>query len=182
MKKIDEEAFYERYLERRLAKKVHFDGDGLSEGELMLKRLAVVYETAKTCMTTAFCIWCHLAATTYITHTDNAALKREVLPKLLKGEAFGGNRFTQFVEIVRQVGNVAFTSGKNGRRLPCQPARFRPSNIGENHAFAFIAEVDGKKKGDGFLLRRAAKRVVIETAHRLCWSKRQRDILCAMFY
>lgn len=151
VKKIDEEAFYvKRYLEA-LGKEGYFDGDGLSEGERMLKRLAVIYETAKTCMTTAFCIWCHLAATTYITHTDNAALKREVLPKLLKGELLAGTGLSNPLKSFAKLETLHLQAEKTDGGYLVSGSLPAVSNIGENHAFAFIAEVDGKEKVMGFV-------------------------------
>src|SRR5699024_2892410 len=85
VKRIDEEAFYaKRYIEK-LGESGFFQLKE-SEEHVLLKRLAVVEETAKICMTTAFCVWCHLAATTYLTHTENEQLRVEVLPKLISGE------------------------------------------------------------------------------------------------
>ena len=42
----------------------------------------LVEETAKICMTTAFCLWCHLAALTYVRQTKNDKLKNNLLSHL----------------------------------------------------------------------------------------------------
>src|SRR5690625_3135198 len=101
VKRVDEEAFYARQYIEKLGEAGFFELED-SEEHVLLKRLAVVEETAKVCMTTAFCIWCHLAATTYLTHSDNLYLKEQVLPRLLAGEILAGtglsnplNAFTQ---------------------------------------------------------------------------------------
>ena len=170
VKKIDEEEFYaKRYLEA-LGKEGYFDGDGLSEGELMLKRLAVIYETAKTCMTTAFCIWCHLAATTYITHTDNAALKkREVLPKLLKGELLAGTGLSNPLKSFAKLETLHLQAEKTDGGYLVSGSLPAVSEHRRKPCLCFHRRSGRERKGDGFRLR-AAKRVVIETAHRLCWS------------
>lgn len=49
-----------------------------------------VEETAKVCMTTAFCLWCHLASLTYLRNTENDQMKNKLLATLETGRTLGG--------------------------------------------------------------------------------------------
>src|SRR5690625_7818633 len=70
VKQIDEEAFYVNEYLTSLGEHGFYLLEK-SEQSTLLKRFALIEETAKVCMTTAFCLWCHLAVTTYIMHTTN---------------------------------------------------------------------------------------------------------------
>src|SRR3954468_1021235 len=78
VKKIDTEAYYaERFL-RKLGEAGMFSSVNKSQKQYLLDEMYVVGETAKICMTTAFCLWCHFAALTYVRHTRNDKLKRNL--------------------------------------------------------------------------------------------------------
>lgn len=151
VKKVDEEAFYaKRYIET-LGKEGFFREEDLSEQDIILKRLAVIEETAKTCMTTAFCIWCHLAATTYITHSENNVLKETVLMKLLNGELLAGTGLSNPLKSFAKLETLHLKAKKVSGGYVINGTLPAVSNIGENHAFAFVAQVDDTAKVMGFV-------------------------------
>ena len=89
VKKVDEEALYAKDYLYALAHEGYFVRGNKTEEELLLDEANIIYETAKVCLTTAFCAWCHLAALTYLRKTDNAFLHETLLPKLEAGEVLG---------------------------------------------------------------------------------------------
>ena len=66
VKKIDVDAFYAETFLRKLGEAGLFLLTERTNQEILSDELMLVKETAKTCMTTAFCLWCHLAALTYV--------------------------------------------------------------------------------------------------------------------
>lgn len=89
VKKVDEEALYAKDYLYALAHEGYFVRGNKTEEELLLDEANIIYETAKVCLTTAFCAWCHLAALTYLRKTENEFLRKTVLPKLETGDMLG---------------------------------------------------------------------------------------------
>lgn len=151
VKKIDEEAYYAKNFIQILGEKGFFEEDGKSERNVILKRLAVIEETAKTCMTTAFCIWCHLAATTYISHSENDSLKQRVLPKLLSGELLAGTGLSNPLKSFAKLETLHLKAVKVDGGYKIKGSLPAVSNIGEQHAFAFIAQINETDKVMGLV-------------------------------
>lgn len=150
VKRVDEEAFYARQYIEKLGEAGFFELED-SEEHVLLKRLAVVEETAKVCMTTAFCIWCHLAATTYLTHTENEQLRTEVLPKLISGELLAGTGLSNPLKSFAKLETLHLKAEKIRGGYLINGALPAVSNIGEQQAFAFIAEVNSSEKVMGLV-------------------------------
>ena len=90
MKKIDTEAFYAESFIRKLGEAGLLSSVNKSQKEYLLDEMYLVEETAKVCMTTAFCLWCHLAALTYVRQTKNDKFKENLLSSLENGEILAG--------------------------------------------------------------------------------------------
>lgn len=141
VRKVDQEAFYAKDYIVNLGVNDYFTPSDTLE-ETLIKRISVVEETAKYCMTTAFCLWCHFSVMTYISQSENNILKKEVLPSLQNGTVIGGTAlsnpmkyFTGIEELHLKADKVADGYIINGS-LPAI------SNLGTDHVFAFIAAKD----------------------------------------
>jgi len=150
VKQVDEQAFYARRYIERLGEAGFFTTDTDDE-YFILKRLAVVEETAKVCMTTSFCIWCHLAAITYLSHSDNLYLKEQVLPRLLAGEILAGTGLSNPLKAFAQLEPLHLKAERVSGGYVINGALPAVSNIGSDEAFAFVAEVDDVQKVMGFV-------------------------------
>lgn len=150
VKKIDEEAFYAKTFLEKLGAAGFFMAEATEEHNLE-KRVIVIEETAKVCMTTAFCIWCHLAATTYVTHTENKRLKNTALPKLLSGQLLAGTGLSNPLKSFAKLETLHLKAKKVPDGYVVRGALPAVSNIGPGQAFAFIAEVDMDEKVMGFV-------------------------------
>lgn len=159
VQRIDEDAYYAKHFIEQLGEEGFFTFDG-SEAHLLLKRLAVIEETAKVCMTTAFCIWCHLAATIYLSYTENEALKRDVLPDLIKGRLLCGTALSNPLKSFARLEKLHLKAKRVTGGYTVSGSLPAVSNIGPHQAFAFIAEADDGQKimglvychGDGIRL------------------------------
>ncbi|HLR42958.1 MAG TPA: acyl-CoA dehydrogenase family protein [Pseudogracilibacillus sp.] len=150
VKRIDEEAFYAKTFLEKLGEAGFFAVEAREQDELE-KRFIVIEETAKVCMTTAFCIWCHLAATTYLTHTENESLKNAVLPKLLTGKLLAGTGLSNPLKSFAKLETLHLKAEKVRGGYIVRGALPAVSNIGPGQAFAFIAEVESDEKVMGFV-------------------------------
>src|SRR5699024_10556230 len=112
-----------------------------SEKDVMLKRIAVVEEIAKVCMTTAFCVWCHFAATTYVSHSENNYLRERILPQLLNAKLLAGTGLSNPLKSFANLEKIHLQAKKVSGGYIINGALPAVSNIGAEQSFAFIAEV-----------------------------------------
>src|SRR5699024_7785996 len=150
VRKIDQEAYYaKRYIER-LGEEGFLSTDYESESAILSKRITIVEETAKVCMTTAFCVWCHLAAITYLSHTSNEKLRQETLPQLLSGKLLGGTGLSNPLKTFAKLEKLHLKARKVSGGYVINGALPAVSNIGVGHSFAFIAGIDKNIQIMGF--------------------------------
>ncbi len=146
VKKIDVEAFYAENFLKKLGEAGLFSSANKSQKEVLADEMNLVEEVAKTCMTTAFCLWCHLAALTYVRNTRNEVLKQTFLPQLENGDLLAGTGLSNPMKYYAGLETLHLTakSADNGYYLSgVLPA---VSNLGENHWFGVIANVDDQRR------------------------------------
>lgn len=98
------------------------------------------------CMTTGFTVWCQDTCAWYIEHSDSATLKREVLPRLARGEALGGTALSNPMKWFAGIEDLKLVADRvqggyvvNGR-LPWV------SNLGPDHYFGAIFKLRGSDR------------------------------------
>lgn len=145
VKKIDTEAFYAEGFLRKLGEAGLLSSVNKSQKEYLLNEIYLVEEIAKVCMTTAFCLWCHLAALTYVRQTENIKLKENLLSSLENGEILAGTGLSN---------PMKYYAGLEKLQLSAMPVQGgyllsgvlpSVSNLGESHWFGCIA---GVKEGN----------------------------------
>lgn len=147
VKKIDKDAFYARHFLQKLGEIGSFSSvDRNLEQELQL-----IETVAKTCMTTAFCLWCHFAALTYIRNCENHTLKTELLPLLESGEILGGTGLSNPMKYYAKLEKLHLKARKVEKGYEISGVLPAVSNLAENHVFAFIAEEHEQKRIMGFV-------------------------------
>ncbi|MFJ7732026.1 acyl-CoA dehydrogenase family protein [Lysinibacillus sp. NPDC097231] len=145
VKKIDEEAYYAEDFLVALGRAGFFHSSQKDEHKILLDELTIVQETAKVCMTTAFCLWCHLAALTYIRKTKNKQLRAEILPLLESGELLGATGLSNPMKFYADLEKLHLSAERvNGGYLVngILPA---VSNLADNHWFGAVA-YNGEKE------------------------------------
>lgn len=142
VKRIDQEAFYPKHYLQMLGKEGYFSSNDDSEKEVILKRVTVIEKTAKICMTTAFCLWCHFAAIVYITNTENRQLRKKILPKLESGELLAGTGLSNPLKTFSNIEKIHLSAKKVENGYIINGSLPAISNVGIGHAFAFIARSD----------------------------------------
>ena len=142
VKRIDAEAYYaENYL-RKLGEAGFLSSENKSKKDTIMDEMYLVKETAKVCMTTAFCLWCHLAALTYVRNTKNEKLKNELLPALESGEILGGTGLSNPMKFYAGLENLHLSAKKVEGGYLVSGVLPSVSNLGKGHSFGFVAGLD----------------------------------------
>lgn len=139
VRKIDSEAYYAEDFLRSIGKAGYLDS---LNGVDYTKEVRVVEETAKFCMTTAFNLWCHLASLTYIRNSENAYLKSEILPRLENGELLGGTGLSNPMKYYAGLETLHLSARKHDGGYKVNGQLPSVSNLGNDHWFGIIAEVN----------------------------------------
>ncbi|SMH46375.1 acyl-CoA dehydrogenase family protein [Maritimibacter sp. HL-12] len=92
VRKIDDERSYPEAIIRAYGKAgVYGTHIGGIDAPTDLSNAILTMATAsEACLSTGFCVWCQDTLAWYIASSDNDFLKSEVLPKVAKGQSFGG--------------------------------------------------------------------------------------------
>lgn len=141
VKKIDEEALYaEEYL-LQLGKHGYFRSEGKDRATILQDEALLVEKTTAVCMTTAFCLWCHLAALTYIRNTHNEALKQAYLPALENGTLLGATGLSNPMKFYTDLEKLHLTAERVDGGYIVNGVLGAVSNIAEDHVFGGIAQL-----------------------------------------
>lgn len=141
VKKVDEEAFYARDYLQALGEAGFLNSSYKSDQEVLFDEIELVKETAKVCMTTAFCLWCHLASLTYIRKTNNSELRKKVLPGLENGEVLGATGLSNPMKFYAGLEKLHLQAKRVDGGYIINGVLPAVSNLGENHWFGAIAGV-----------------------------------------
>lgn len=146
VKKIDRDAFYAESFLRALGAGRFFRSAGRSQKQVLEREAQVVKEVAKTCMTTAFCLWCHLAALTYVRTSANEALKATVLDELETGRVLGATGLSNPMKYYAGLEKLHLSAKRVAGGYSLSGVLPSVSNLGEGHVFGVLAEVNSKQR------------------------------------
>ena len=139
VKRIDAEAYYAESYLRKLGEAGFLSSENKSKKDTIMDEMYLVEETAKICMTTAFCLWCHLAALTYVRNTKNEKLKNELLPDLESGEILAGTGLSNPMKFYAGLEKLHLSAKKVERGYLVSGVLPSVSNLGKGHSFGFVA-------------------------------------------
>jgi alkylation response protein AidB-like acyl-CoA dehydrogenase len=145
-KKIDSGDFYAEKFLKKLGELGMFASSQKSHKDILYDGMILIEETAKTCMTTAFCLWCHYAALTYLRHTNNEKLKKKLLPSLENGEILGGTGLSNPMKYYAGLEKLHLSANQVEGGYILSGVLPAVSNLGENHWFGAIASVNENKQ------------------------------------
>lgn len=142
VKKIDLEGFYAVQFIRNLGSDGFFTSAGLNSTDVQRREIGIIQETAKSCMTTAFCLWCHFALLTYVRHSENDKLKELFLNRLENGELLGGTGLSNPLKHYEGLEKLFLKAEPTAGGYYISGTLPSVSNIGPDHIFALIAGKD----------------------------------------
>ena len=151
VKKVDCEAFYAEGFLKKLGEAGLFSSTNKSQKEYILDEMYLVEETAKTCMTTAFCLWCHLAGLTYVRNTSNLALKNKFLPLLESGELLAATGLSNPMKYYAGLESLHLRAKRVEGGYVVSGVLPAVSNLGAGHWFGIIANVSDSQRFTGFV-------------------------------
>ncbi|MFO1445027.1 acyl-CoA/acyl-ACP dehydrogenase [Bacillus sp. Bva_UNVM-123] len=146
VKKIESGDYYaERFL-KKLGEVGLLSSSGKTDKEILKDGMKLVEEIALVCMTTAFCLWCHLGALIFLRKTDNRALRTKFLTPLEKGEILGGVGISNAMKYFAGLENLHLSAQPTENGYLISGTLPAVSNLGEDHWFGIIASVGENEK------------------------------------
>jgi alkylation response protein AidB-like acyl-CoA dehydrogenase len=146
VKRIDAEAYYAESYLRKLGEAGFLSSENKSKKDTIMDEMYLVEETAKVCMTTAFCLWCHLAALTYVRNTKNEKLKNELLPALESGEILAGTGLSNPMKFYAGLEKLHLSAKKVEGGYLVSGVLPSVSNLGKGHSFGFVAGLNATEQ------------------------------------
>lgn len=146
VKQIDLDAFYAESFLRKLGESGLLSSNGRTQKETLSEELLIVSETAKTCMTTAFCLWCHLAALTYVRKSENVLLQEALLTSLENGKLLAGTGLSNPMKFYAGLENLHLKAVKVDGGYRISGVLPSVSNLGETHGFGAIAALNDSER------------------------------------
>lgn len=140
VRKIDSEAFYPLEFIKALGNAGVFQSR-LPQSETLLRDTGLIEATSKTCMTTGFNLWCHLAAATYLRRSGNPYLRESVLPLLEDGRLRGGTGLSNPMKYYAGLEKLHLKARRVPGEYSVSGQLPMVSNLGTDHWFAIIASV-----------------------------------------
>ncbi|OUM90131.1 MAG: acyl-CoA dehydrogenase [Bacillus thermozeamaize] len=162
VRRIDEEAYHPLEFFQELGKSGLLSSRGALEKEVLLGGVRLVEETAQTCMTTAFTLWCHLAGLTYLRKCENPFLKSDILPKLESGELLGGTGLSNALKYYAGLERLRLTAKRVSGGYVVSGHLPSVSNLGPRSWFGIIASVDERYRIMAFVPSQADNLVLKE--------------------
>lgn len=151
VRKIDVEGHYPKSYLQKLGSSGLFQSKGLTEKEILYNHFTTAYETSKTCMTTGFVLWCHLAAITYLQNSRNDYLKDEILPLLETGELLGATGLSNPMKFYAGLEKLHLKASEVDGGYVISGHLPYISNLCNKHWFGLIASVNETKRIMAFI-------------------------------
>lgn len=142
VRQVDQEAVYPKEVLLEIGKSGLLSSEGKTAKETCANEVEVVKQVSRYCMTTGFNLWCHLAALTYLRHTENTGLKARLLPQLENGETLGGTGLSNPMKYYAGMEKLHLKAEKEDGGYVISGALPAVSNLGHGHWFGVIAETD----------------------------------------
>ncbi|MDI3328805.1 MAG: acyl-CoA dehydrogenase family protein [Alicyclobacillaceae bacterium] len=139
---IDVDGEYPLPVLREMGKAGLFENPGLTRRRWYEHHLRLIEETAVVCGTTAFALWCHLAALTYVREGESPYLRDQVLPRLERGAAVGGTGLSNPMKFYAGMEPLRLRATAEGDGYRIDGTLPFVSNLGKGHWFGIVAQTD----------------------------------------
>lgn len=124
----------------------YFRGQGQWVAETMADGLLLVEKTANVCLTSAFMLWCHLAALIYLQNGQSMYLKRNVLPQLESGEVPGGTGLSNPLKFYAGLEKLRLRARRTQDGYIVSGCLPSVSNLADRSWFGAIAALEGEER------------------------------------
>ncbi|SPE29322.1 Acyl-CoA dehydrogenase [Burkholderiales bacterium] len=117
-----------------------FGGNGLSLQHVV----RVMEEVAKVCLSTGFLVWCQTACARYVQMSDNEALKRRLLARIVGGDILAGTGLSNTIKSCDTIEEFRLSARRVDGGYVVSGALPWVSNLGPTHYFATGCPVVGQ--------------------------------------
>jgi alkylation response protein AidB-like acyl-CoA dehydrogenase len=145
-KSIDEDGVYPEHILKDLGKAGAFACTGLSQSETNVKNLKLIEEVGTFCNTTSFSVWCHTTAIRYVRYGQSDFLKQTILPLLESGEIQGATGLSNPMKFYAGMELIRLKARKTPEGYRITGTLPFVSNLGPDHVFGIIAEVESSHR------------------------------------
>ncbi|WEG12216.1 acyl-CoA dehydrogenase [Pullulanibacillus sp. KACC 23026] len=119
--------------------------------EVRQREVQLIEKTATYCMTSAFLLWCHLAALTAVRMSTNPYIKEELLPLLESGKVLGGTGLSNALKYYAGIGTIQLKAERTKGGYFITGSLPSVSNLGDGHWFTILASLDDQHRLLGIL-------------------------------
>ena len=151
--KIDVEGWYPKPFMQRLgavggyAQAVPIEYGGAGRG--LPYTLHVMEEVSQDDLSTGFCVWCQTVCAWYIQTSGNEFLKRNLLPRVARGDLLGGTGLSNPMKHFAGIEKMHLTATRRPGGYSLAGALPWVSNVAVDHVFAAVAKIAGE---EGYLM------------------------------
>lgn len=131
---IDHGQYYAQDFIAQIFKDGHFSKDDLKQNALVIEKVAY------SCLTTAFCLWCQLAFSTYLKQAQQPALHEDLQQQILSGQALGATGLSNPMKSFNALETFNLTHHYEDEQLIVNGKLPAVSNIGATHYFGAISQ------------------------------------------
>ncbi|WP_338448965.1 acyl-CoA dehydrogenase family protein [Niallia oryzisoli] len=142
IRKIDEESYYPKEFLSAVGQAGFFSSSNLQKENIRCREIYLIEETARYCMTSAFTLWCHLAALTSARLSNNPFVKNELLPLLESGEVLGGTGLSNALKYYAGIETIRLRADKTEGGYTISGSLSSVSNLDVDHWFVIIASIN----------------------------------------
>jgi alkylation response protein AidB-like acyl-CoA dehydrogenase len=146
IRQIDEHVFYPKEFLNAIGKAGFFNSNKIQKELVSYKDIYLIEETANYCMTTAFTIWCHLAALASVRLSNNPGIKNDLLPLLESGEVIGGTGLSNALKYYAGLEPIRINAKRTEGGYTISGNLPSVSNLDEDHWFVIIASLNPNQR------------------------------------
>lgn len=118
----------------------HLLEDGYFSKTDLYQNAQAIETVAEHCLTTAFCLWCQLAFSTYLKQSDHKALNQTLQHRILSGQALGATGLSNPMKSFNDLETFNLSHHYDGEQLVVNGRLPAVSNIGPDHYFGAISK------------------------------------------
>jgi alkylation response protein AidB-like acyl-CoA dehydrogenase len=148
VQKIDAEGFYPEDVMRAFGRAGAFAAHlpGADGGNDLVTAIRAMAAAGEHCLSTSFCIWCQDALAWYIYASDNDDLKTKLGKRVATGDALGGTALSNPMKTFFGIEQIRLKAKRVPGGYAVRGALPFVSNLGPDHYFGSVFEVEGEPK------------------------------------
>lgn len=146
IRQIDEKAYYPKEFLNAVGKAGFFISNFLEKKDVRCRELYIIEETAKYCMTSAFTLWCHLAALASFRLSNNPYINNHLLPLFESGDVLAGTGLSNAIKYYAGLERIRLKAKRTDGGYMISGSLPNVSNLDHDHWFVILASLNEKQR------------------------------------